>query len=141
MGNLRLPKDPGCAAVLRGQILRHFDAKSEHEVAWRVLAELWNERTGVLTAQVLQDVARLLVNSYAIWCTETTPAEISAAFRIEDESQIGFWDALIVASALKCGAHRILSEDLNSGQTIAGVTIPGVTIPGVKIENPCSGSV
>jgi predicted nucleic acid-binding protein len=38
--------------------------------------------------------------------------EISAAFRIEDEARIGFWDALIVAAALKAGADRILSEDL-----------------------------
>ena len=118
------------------------DAKSKHEVAKSVLGELWSQRTGVLSMQVLQefyvnvtrkiasplpkDVARMLVNSYAIWCVETTPAEISSAFRIEDESRIGFWDALIVASALKCGASRILSEDLNAGQTIAGV----------RIENP-----
>lgn len=37
--------------------------------------------------------------------------------------QIGFWDALIVASALKSGATRILSEDLNAGQMIAGIWI------------------
>jgi len=35
----------------------------------------------------------------------STPAEISAAFRIEDEAQIGFWDALIVAAAYKSGAR------------------------------------
>lgn len=56
------------------------------------------------------------------------PAEISAAFRIEDEAGIGFWDALMVAAARKAGATRILSEDLNSGQIIAGV----------RIENPFS---
>jgi predicted nucleic acid-binding protein len=66
-------------------------------------------------------VARLLVNSYTVWCMETTPAEISSAFRIEDESRIGFWDALIVASAAKCGALRILSEDLNPRQIISGI--------------------
>jgi predicted nucleic acid-binding protein len=118
------------------------DAKSKHEVAKRILAELWSRRTGVLSMQVLQEfyvnvtrkiasplpkkVARMVVDSYAIWCVETTPAEISSAFRIEDESRIGFWDALIVASAAKCGASRILSEDLNAGQTIAGI----------RIENP-----
>ena len=118
------------------------DAKSKHEVAKSVLGELWSQRTGVLSMQVLQefyvnvtrkiasplpkDVAHMLVNSYAIWCVETTPAEISSAFRIEDESRIGFWDALIVASALKCGAIRILSEDLNAGQMISGM----------RIENP-----
>ena len=118
------------------------DAKAKHEVAKDVLRELWSERTGVLSMQVLQefyvnvtrkiasplpnDAARLVVNSYAIWCMETTPAEISDAFRIEDESRIRFWDALIVAAASKCGAVRIFSEDLNAQQTIAGV----------RIENP-----
>ena len=45
---------------------------------------------------------------------ETTPAEIAAVFRIEDESRIGFWEALIIASAAKSGTTRILSEDLNA---------------------------
>jgi predicted nucleic acid-binding protein len=115
------------------------DAGAKHEMAKGVLHELWSQRTGVLSMQVLQefyvnvtrkivsplpkDKARLVVNSYAIWCIETTPAEITAAFRIEDESKIGFWDALIVASAAKCGAFRILSEDLNAQQVIAGIRI------------------
>lgn len=115
------------------------DAKAKHDVAKGVLRELWSQRTGVLSMQVLQefyvnvtrkiasplpkDVARAVVNSYSIWCIDATPAEIAAAFRIEDESRIGFWDALIVASALKCGATRILSEDLNAQQTISGVQI------------------
>ena len=66
------------------------------------------------------------MNTCALWCVETTPAEIATAFRIEDESRIGFWDALIVASAVKCGALRILSEDLNAEQSIDGI----------RMENP-----
>ena len=116
-----------------------LDASAKHQIAKAVLRELWSERTGVLSMQVLQefyvnvtrkipsplskDLARLVVSSYAIWCVETTPAEISAAFRIEDESRIGFWDALIVSSAVKSGATRILSEDLSAGQRIAGILI------------------
>ena len=116
-----------------------IDANAKHKIAKEVLQELWNERTGVLSAQVLQefyvnvtrkipsplsrDLARLVVSSYAIWCLETTPTEILAAFRIEDESRIGFWDALIVSSAAKSGANRILSEDLNAGQRIAGILV------------------
>jgi predicted nucleic acid-binding protein len=115
------------------------DAKAKHDVAKGVLRELWSQRTGVLSIQVLQefyvnvtrkiasplpkDIARAVVNSYSIWCIDATPAEIAAAFRIEDESRIGFWDALIVASALKCGATRILSENLNAKQKISGVQI------------------
>jgi predicted nucleic acid-binding protein len=116
-----------------------IDANAKHKIAKGVLQELWTERTGVLSAQVLQefyvnvtrkipsplskDLARLVVSSYAIWCLETTPTEILAAFRIEDESRIGFWDALIVSSAAKSGANRILSEDLNAGQRIAGILV------------------
>jgi len=118
------------------------DAQDKHAAAKKVLLELWEERSGVLSMQVLQEFyvnvtrkiarpiskesARQVVSSYSIWCVDTTPAEISTAFRIEDESRIGFWDALIVASALKSGANRILTEDLNAGQKIAGI----------RIENP-----
>jgi predicted nucleic acid-binding protein len=118
------------------------DAKGKHETAKSVLRELWSQRTGALSTQVLQEFyvnvtrkiakplskaeARLVVNSYSIWCTEITPAELVAAFRIEDESRIGFWDALIVASAAKAGTARILSEDLNAQQMIAGI----------RVENP-----
>jgi predicted nucleic acid-binding protein len=118
------------------------DAKAKHETARIVLRDLWSQRTGVLSMQILQEfyvnvtrkiatplsknAARLVVNSYSIWCTDTTPAEIATAFRIEDESRIGFWDALMVASAAKSGAVRILSEDLNAQQMIAGI----------RIENP-----
>ena len=121
------------------------DAKAKHEAAKSVLRELWSERSGVLSMQVLQefyvnvtrkiasplpkDVARAVASSYSIWCIDATPAEIAAAFRIEDESRIGFWDALIVASALKCGATRILSEDLNAQQTISGVQIQNPFTP------------
>jgi predicted nucleic acid-binding protein len=115
------------------------DAKAKHDAAKSALRELWSERAGVLSPQVLQEfyvnvtrkiaiplpkeAARMVVNTYSIWCTETTSAEIAAAFRIEDESKIGFWDALIVASAVKSGAERILSEDLNAQQMIAGVFV------------------
>jgi predicted nucleic acid-binding protein len=120
------------------------DAKAKHDIAKGLLAELWSGRSGVVSMQVLQEFyvnatrkiahplpkrsGRLVVSTYTTWCVETTPAEISTAFRIEDESQIGFWDALIVASALKSGATRIVSEDLNAGQMIGSI----------RIENPFS---
>jgi len=119
-----------------------IDAGKKHAVAKEILLGLWAERSGVLSTQVLQEFyvnvtrkiarplpresARLVVNSYAIWCEGTTAADISNAFRFEDLARTGFWDSLIIASALKSGAKRILSEDLNSGQKIAGM----------RIENP-----
>jgi len=51
------------------------------------------------------------------------PEQIKRAFQIEDEARISFWDAMIFAAAIKSGATRIYSEDLNPGQTIAGIQI------------------
>ncbi|HEX8815488.1 MAG TPA: PIN domain-containing protein [Terriglobales bacterium] len=118
------------------------DAKAKHAIAKQSLLELWRERSGVLSMQVLQEfyvnvvhklptplsrtLARQVVRTYSAWCIETTHEEISAAFRIEDEARIGFWDALIIAAAAKSGAERILSEDLNAGRQVAGL----------RIENP-----
>lgn len=116
-----------------------LDAGTKNRIANSLLRQLWEYRTGVLSVQVLQEFyanithkvakplsqteARMVVDEYSGWCSETTPSDIATAFRIEDEARIGFWDALIVASALKRGATRILSEDLNAGQRIAGIVI------------------
>jgi predicted nucleic acid-binding protein len=120
------------------------DAGVKRDAAAAVLRDLWARRSGVLSTQVLHEFyvnvtrkiaaplskssARAVIDAYAPWCVNTTPAETSAAFRIEDEARIRFWDALIVAAARKAGAVRIMSEDLNAGQTIAGI----------HIENPFS---
>jgi predicted nucleic acid-binding protein len=83
------------------------DAKAKHAVAKEALFELWANRTGFLSTQVLQEFyvnvtrklskpllkksARAVVDEYAIWCVDTTPAEIAVAFRTEDEARIGSW--------------------------------------------------
>lgn len=115
------------------------DSPAKRQVANRLLDELWRERNGALSVQVLQEFyvnvtrkiarplpkasARRVVDAYAIWAVDITPAEISSAFRIEDQARIGFWDALIVACAMKSGATKIVSEDLNAGRRIAGIGI------------------
>lgn len=122
-----------------------LDAKRKHEIAKGLLRDLWAEHAGVLSPQVLQEFyvnvtrkipqplskesARMAVHAYAAWCDEIASSEIASAFQIEDQSKIGFWDALIVASALKCGAVRIVSEDLNPGQMIAGIRIENPFLP------------
>ena len=115
------------------------DAEAKHDTAKAILKELWSERTGLLSLQVLLEFyvnvtrkikkplrkgsARAVVENYGTWCRPTTLDDVTAAFRIEEQSRIGFWDALIVSSAARMGATRILSEDLNPGQRIAGILI------------------
>src|SRR4051812_18891854 len=110
------------------------DAGRKQATAREILRDLWARRAGVLSTQVLQEFyvnvtrkiatplaqpsARAVVDSYTVWCIDTTAAEVTAAFRIEDEARISFRDALIVAAARRAGADRILSEDLNHGQII-----------------------
>lgn len=76
------------------------DAHRKHDIAKEPLMELWRDRTGILSMQVLHEFyvnvtrkiskplpkpsARRLIGGYALWCTDTGPSEISAAFRIED---------------------------------------------------------
>ncbi|MGA2349044.1 MAG: PIN domain-containing protein [Terracidiphilus sp.] len=119
-----------------------MDAGRKRQMAQKTLLSLRQERSGALSMQVLQefystvtrklasplpkDKARLIVDRFAYWCVATTSEEIKRAFQIEDEARIGFWDALIIATAIRSGATRILSEDLNPGQRIAGI----------QIENP-----
>jgi predicted nucleic acid-binding protein len=117
-----------------------LDAGRKHDIAKAVLRDLWADRSGVLSTQVLQEfyvnatrklktplakpAARGVVDTYAAWCVDgITPADVAAAFQIEDGARVGFWDALIIAVAVRRGATRLLSEDLNAGQAIAGLTI------------------
>jgi predicted nucleic acid-binding protein len=87
------------------------------------LQEFYINATRKMAKPLTKSEARRVVEVFSAWCVETTSVEVATAFRIEDEAKINFWDALICSSALKSGADRILSEDMNSGQKIAGLLI------------------
>ena len=116
------------------------DAGDKHRVAADRIAELWETRSGVISAQVLQEfyvtvtrkipsplpryVARSIIAGYGVWQVETaTPHTVITASEIEERYQLSFWDALIAAAAAQGRADVLLTEDLNTGQTIEGVRI------------------
>ena len=116
------------------------DAGQKHGVARSVLGELWDSRTGVLSVQVLQEFyvtltrkvlhplpsnyVRNIIQDYLSWQIEVNdPLSILAASRLEGNYKISFWDALIVAAASKSKATKILTEDLQAGQSIEGILI------------------
>jgi predicted nucleic acid-binding protein len=104
-----------------------IDERSKRAVAREGLRDLWNDGTGVVSPQALQEfyvnvtrkiavpisreAARQIVGAYALRCTDVTSSDVAAAFRIEDEA------------AAKSGAAKLLTEDLNPGQIVAGVMI------------------
>jgi predicted nucleic acid-binding protein len=114
------------------------DAGEKREHAARALERLWDEQTGRLSVQVLQEFyvtvtqklatgrasAREIIRTYTPWVHHsTTPEIILRASEIAELSQLSFWDGLIVASAQQAGASQLYTEDLNAGQSIVGVKV------------------
>lgn len=109
-------------------------------VAQELLDELWRDRAGTLSTQVLQEfyvvatckldppmskeAARAVVAAYGEWpVVRLDVALILAASELEERHTVSFWDALIVEAARRSGATRVISEDLQAGRRLAGVVI------------------
>jgi predicted nucleic acid-binding protein len=109
-------------------------------IARALLAELWADRSGVLSTQVLQEFyvvatrkfkppmlrseARELVALYATWSVVQIDAGlILDAAALEEQAQVSFWDALIVEAARRAGALRLVTEDLLAGRRIVEIAI------------------
>jgi predicted nucleic acid-binding protein len=68
--------------------------------------------------------ARGIILNYFSWRVEAVePHTILSATEIEEKYVLSFWDSLIIATASRAEANKILTEDLNHGQTIEGVLI------------------
>jgi predicted nucleic acid-binding protein len=58
------------------------------------------------------------------WLSAPLTAEsLAEAWRIEDQHQTSFWDALLLASANVAGCSHFLSEDLSDGQIYGAVKV------------------
>jgi predicted nucleic acid-binding protein len=109
-------------------------------VARALLEELWRDRAGVLSTQVLQELyvvatrkldpplprpaARELVVLYASWpVVQVDLPLIVAASELEERHTLSFWDALVVEAARRAGVTRLVTEDLQPGRRIGGITV------------------
>jgi predicted nucleic acid-binding protein len=119
----------------------HENAAGEkHERAKTLVEELWRERTGVVSTQVLQELAvnlrrkaarpldakatREIVADYLTWQVVVNGGEsILEALDLEARFQISFWDALLVQAAQASGAEILYSEDLSDGQAYGTVRV------------------
>ena len=118
-----------------------LDAGVKRERAQEVLHQLYVDGNGVVSTQVLQEffvaatrklgvapeIASRKVDLLARLDVVTIePSLILDAIDLHRLHSISFWDALIVQAAAASGCRRLLTEDLQSGRSIAGV----------QIENP-----
>jgi predicted nucleic acid-binding protein len=116
------------------------DAKTKHEVARDLVVKLWDERSGVLSIQVLQEfyvnVTRKLkkplssakalevVEEYLTWTViENTGKLLTTAIELQQKAQLSFWDAMIVQAAIDSGCDTLYSEDMNAGQRFGTLLI------------------
>jgi predicted nucleic acid-binding protein len=112
----------------------------KHERAKALLEELWRDRSGVVSTQVLQELSvnlrkkarrpldakatREIVADYLTWQVIVNGGEsILEAIDLEMRYQISFWDALIVQAAQSSGAEMLYSEDLADRQQYGSVRV------------------
>jgi predicted nucleic acid-binding protein len=119
----------------------HDAASGEKHLKARALVEdLWDSRSGVISTQVLQELAvnlrtrakkpldatatRAVVSDYLSWRVVVNGGDsILEALDIEARFHLSFWDALIVQSAQAGGADVLYSEDLAEGQRYGTVRV------------------
>lgn len=112
----------------------------KHERAKTIVEDLWRDRSGVVSTQVLQELAvnlrrkagrpldakstRAIVSDYMVWEVVTNTGEsILDALEIEQRYRVSFWDALIIQAADASAASVLYSEDLSSGQVYGSVEV------------------
>jgi predicted nucleic acid-binding protein len=115
-------------------------AGERHERAFDLVSRLGRSRTGVISVQVLQEfhvnatrkiavpltpaAVRDRLRILSLWPVHTpSPDDVLAASELAEQSQLSFWDAMIVRSAIVSGCSVLWSEDLNSGQDLGGVRV------------------
>ena len=120
-----------------------LDAGARHDRAATTIRQLWENGSGIISIQVLQEFyvnvtrkiasplspaeARRLMEAYRAWQVESPDtAAVLRASEIQERNQLSFWDAMIIATACQGGATVLLSEDLNHSQVLEGI----------RVENP-----
>ena len=115
-------------------------AGTRHEQARDLVARLWEERVGVISTQVIQELyvnlrrkssrpvsradARRVIDDYLTWEVVVNDGDaILQALDLEERYQLSFWDALIITAAISAGASTLYSEDLSHGQLFGEVRV------------------
>ncbi len=116
------------------------DADGKHFLARNIINDLWENKKGILSTQVLEEFyinvtkkipkplkkneAREIIQQYFTWEVVLINNEmILQASMVEEKQKISFWDALIVVAGNHGNASSLLSEDFNHGQRFGNLLI------------------
>lgn len=103
-----------------------------------MLKQLYEEACGVLSTQVLQEYCNVALRKLKLSpqyiraqldlyeqfeVIQATPCIIRAGLDLQQTRRIAFYDAIVLATAQTAGCDLLLSEAMNTGETVGGVRI------------------
>jgi predicted nucleic acid-binding protein len=134
---------PGDKCFLDTNILVYaFDVSAgrKHEVAKKIVIDLWDTKDGILSTQVLQELfvsvtrkitktidaglAREIVSDLFKWdIVINDKNSLLEAIDIHIRYGHSFWDSLQIQAAIRSGAALLLTENLTDSQEIKSISI------------------
>jgi predicted nucleic acid-binding protein len=113
---------------------------AKHAQAVALLKRLWQEGSGALSVQVLQEFyvnvtrklpeplepkeAEAVVADFVGWKVYAPRfTDVIKAIRLSQTHRLSFWDAMIIHSARSLGCRALWSEDLNPGQRFGALEV------------------
>ena len=119
-------RDEAVKSGLAGELVEMHLVRGNGAISVQVLREFYSVARK-LGSPLSERQAREMVDYFATFrMLSEDVAMVRGAARRTGELSISFWAALIVEAALRSGADRLFTEDLQHGQVIEGM----------RVENP-----
>ena len=116
-------RDPN-KKVRAQQVFEQESERGRAVLSTQVLQEFYWAVTRKLASPLLEEVAEERVRDFSrLPLVQVDVSMILAAITRSRSQSFSFWDALIVESALRAGARRLLTEDLQHDQRIGNLTV------------------
>ncbi|AWK13390.1 PIN domain nuclease [Candidatus Fukatsuia symbiotica] len=114
------------------------DVPVKQRAALALLKQLYQDKSGVLSTQVLQEYCNVAIKKLKLSpqyiraqldlyqqfeVVQVTPTIIRAGIDLHQTRSVAFYDALVLASAQIASCRLLLSEDMNTGEHVDAVQI------------------
>lgn len=104
------------------ELLIRLVERGEGALSTQVLVEFYAAATKKLN--ISSEQAEEILRDLGTWSIHRpTHADLLRASRLQRRYRIGWWDALIVTSAIEIGASTLWTEDLNANPRYETVTV------------------
>jgi predicted nucleic acid-binding protein len=121
-------------------------AGEKHAIASQLLRACWENETGCLSIQILQEffvtvtrkiasplehpAARQIVSDLGQWRVHTPQViDLLDAIDLQERYHLSFWDAMVLRSAACLGCTQLFSEVLGHGQVYGRVRVINPFLP------------